>query len=253
MATEVTAEEADEAGNPTCLDLLIDEISGAGWKFNLAKEKSFYIRRVTWFRENVLSAVTKLAAFLDKPDLPNGGGKGPSAFEIFEAQFREANPDWFVSGFEWDRPFSARQAIDALSMRTRKPLSFEKAAKSIVLCACAAQALKEEGKTSVTVEQVLSTMKIEPAVFYIQDFTTNLFRELKKNPAYVGNTLRSETAQVHLIVFDQMANGYTVTRTLAEAVREHLLRIDPTLQIGAVDSTYSAKSKGAATEEELRD
>ncbi len=237
----------------TCLDLLTDELPDMGWQLNIGTQQSFYIRRVTWFRTTILNNMRMLSEYAHKAVSADGETYLSSALEAYESRLRGDKPDWFDGGFDWNKAFSPRRAGDALTMRQRKPLSFDKAAKTIHLCACATEDLNAKGVITATADDVLVTMKIEPAVFYIQDFTTDIYRAIKRDRPSVAYDLRRVTSQSSLLVFDHMAAGYTVTRALAEKVRNCLLEFAPEYQLGEVRSAYFAQSKGATKEEALRD
>ncbi|MEO0561707.1 MAG: hypothetical protein AAF125_06320, partial [Chloroflexota bacterium] len=92
------------------------EFVEAGWELTVAKQKSFYVTGALWFAQHVLPEVTKLAHY------------EPEFMDALEEQ-----ESWHIEALNWNEHFSTRQAIDALSLKKRRPLRFTKAAHTILL------------------------------------------------------------------------------------------------------------------------
>ncbi|MEM6890368.1 MAG: hypothetical protein AAF636_19875 [Pseudomonadota bacterium] len=224
----------------TCVSLLTDDITYDGWQFTLGDKKAFYIRGATWFKTNVLREVTKLGKFID--ELPD-----------FEAQIRKDYPDWMIPGFDWDKNYSSRQAIDGLSLTKRKPLKFDKAVKTIHFCQIAAKKLKAKGKTDIDPSDVYKRMRIEPAVFYLSDLDSKTLEALIKEDEKILDDLRDACAQTHKLVFDDMAKGHTVTKKLAEGVEKLISGHKTSLSVGKIGFKHHDGLRKASDRETLSD
>ena len=224
----------------SCVSLLTDNISYEGWQFTLGLKKAFYVRGATWFRTNVLRETTKIGKYIE--ELPS-----------FEEKIRSTSPDWMIPGFDWSRDFASRQAIDGLSLSKRKPLRFDKAVKTLHFCQVVAQRLKSEGKTDVDSSDVYKKMRIEPAVFYLRDLDSRALKSLEEEVPNVLNDLCEHCAQVHKLVFDDMARGHTVTRKLAERVSDLVTSRKAKVSVGTIEFRHREGLRSASELETLSD
>lgn len=189
---------------------------------------------------NVLREVTKLSKFIDK--LPE-----------FEKEIFEQYPNYLIPGFNWTKAFSHRQAIDGLSIAKRKPLKFDKAVKTILLCHLAAKALKEEGFINAEPSDVYKNMRIEPAVFYLRDFDIRALNALLDKEAYLISDLTDASGQTHKMVFEDMARGYTVTRKLAENLMTFMSKHKIDIPVGPIQFKYRDGNRRVSDRETLSD
>lgn len=205
-----------------------------GWDITVARQKSFYVTGAMWFTQNVISEVTKIS--------------------FYEAEFYELlekRKSWRVLSFDFDERFSTRQAIDALSLKKRRPLRFFKAAQTILLCEAV---IREQAKVygvTATVEDLYRNMKIEPAVYFLEGYDIDLHRRILKNhPEFKPLALRA-CGQRFMEVFEDMARGYTVTYGLATSFRD-VVRVFAAQEIGDVLPEVYSRSYGASIEEAIQ-
>lgn len=228
------------SGGGTCVDLMTDDIQHEGWQFNVGSMKVFYVRGATWFKTNVLNEVTRL----------NQGYS--DQLESFVHDINEAHPGWLIGGFNWEKSFAPRQAVDSLSLKRRKPIKFEKAVKTLYLCRLAASKQAEEGRLSFDPFDIYKKMRIEPAAFYIQDFDLDALKDMRKKKPKIEDELRERTGQISRKVFEEMAAGHTVTKRLADRTREALSAEG--FDVGSVDYRYRDDvQRGAAKSASLVD
>ena len=215
------------------LDLLTErDFVKPGWELTIGMQRAFYIRGVTRFRINILNRMTELLK-LSQETLED------------DALF-SGKSNWKIRGFDWQQPFSPRQAMDALSLRARRPLRFDKAVKVILLCDSVAKTKSQENGSSLT-DNVLEFMKIEPAVYYLPEFNENMLALLQHENRVTMRDLRDATGQPSATVFFDMALGKTVTRSLAQKVCETLNSLCPDIYLGKIESTYSRDHTGGAS------
>lgn len=206
----------------SAIDLLIEDVSYTNWEYSIALQKSFYVRGATWFHANVLNPISDLQ-------------KRPT--EDFVEIFRRF-PAFNALDLKWDEKFSPRQAMSALSLRARQPIKFYKAVQTVLLCDQITRERVKSGDSAALEDEALRRMRIEPAVFYIQDFDSEQLEEFKKTDRQILETLREETGQRSRVVFGEMASGHTVTKELADKTRDVLISLFPDRKIGAVDFRY---------------
>lgn len=204
-----------------------------GWDITVARQKSFYVTGAMWFSQNVISEVTKVS--------------------FYESEFYdllEKRKSWRILSFDVEERFSTRQAIDALSLKKRRPLRFFKAAQTILLCeAVLVEQAKMYGVTA-TIEDLYNTMRIEPAVYYLEGYDLELHRRLQKNhPEFKTLALRA-CGQRFMEVFEDMARGYTVTYSLAVNFRD-VVRLFAAQETGDVLPEIYSRSYGASVEEAI--
>lgn len=205
-----------------------------GWDITVARQKSFYVTGAMWFTQNVLSEVTKI-----------------SFYETEFYDLLEKRKTWRAFSFDFDERFSTRQAIDALSLKKRRPLRFFKAAQTILLCEAV---LREQAKVygiSTTIDDLYRNMRIEPAVYFLEGYDIDLHRRiLKNNPEFKPLALRA-CGQRFMEVFEDMARGYTVTYSLAVSFRD-VVKNFAEQEIGEVVPEIYSRSYGASTEEAIQ-
>lgn len=205
-----------------------------GWDITVARQKSFYVTGAMWFTQNVVSEITKI-----------------SFYESEFYELLEKRKSWRTLSFDFDERFATRQAIDALSLKKRRPLRFFKAAQTILLCeAVLTEQAKVYGVTT-TVEDLYHHMRIEPAVYFLEGYDIDLHRRLLKNsPEFKPLALRS-CGQRFMEVFEDMARGYTVTYGLATRFRDVVVNFAEK-EIGEVVPEIYSRSYGATTEEAIQ-
>jgi hypothetical protein len=205
-----------------------------GWDITVARQKSFYVTGAVWFAQNVLSEVTKIS--------------------FYEAEFYELlekRKSWKTLSFDFDERFAARQAIDALSIKKKRPLRFVKAAQTILLCeAVLAEQARVYGVTA-TVEDLYHHMRIEPAVYFLEGYDIELHRRILKNSPEIKPLALRSCGQRFMEVFEDMARGYTVTYGLAARFRDVVLQFAEQ-EVGEVVPEIYARSYGATNQEAIQ-
>jgi hypothetical protein len=162
----------------------------------------------------------------------------------------ESRKSWHVDALNWNEHFSPRQAIDALSLKKRRPLRFMKAAQTILLCEVVLLEDRKQRDLNVSVEELYENMRIEPAVYYLEGYDMNLHRALIRDFEAFRPTALRACRQRFMDVFEDMARGYTVTQALATRFRNVVAEFAPS-EIGAVVPESYVNSLGASTEEAL--
>lgn len=202
-----------------------------GWEITSARQKSFYVTGAIWFTQHILPEVTKLAHY--EP-------------EFYDTLYQRK--EWHAAALNWSEHFSPRQAIDALSLKKRRPLRFIKAAQTILLCEVVLNEDKILRSINASVEDLYSHMKIEPAVYYIEGYDMNLHQTLVRDVETFRPTALRACKQRFMGVFEDMARGYTVTYDLATKFREVVSEFAPD-EIGNVVPEIYSQSLGASTRE----
>ena len=213
-------------------DLLTrSEFINASWEITTARQKSYYVSGSVWFTQHVLPEITKIAHY--EP-------------EFYDTLYRRKS--WHIATLNWDEHFSPRQAIDALSLKKRKPLRFMKAAQTILLCEVVLNEDKELRHINATVEDLYENMKIEPAVYYVEGYDISLHNKLLRDVENFRPTALRACRQRFMNVFEEMARGYTVTFDLATKFRNVVAKFAPN-EIGEVAPEIYFASRGASTSE----
>jgi hypothetical protein len=127
---------------------------------------------------------------------------------------RLTRPAWTSNEVKWDQTFSLTQVYAA---RRKEALKFGKAAKVLLLCEVVAQAEK-----GIPPSVLYSRMRIEPALFGIADFDSELLRDACGQKENLLGLLRSSCNQTTAKVFEDMASGSAVSYRLAWMTRETL-------------------------------
>jgi len=221
------------------LDLLLsNDFVNSAWEATHGKLRAYYVRGATEFMAEVFEhqPVSHLL-HLDA-----------AQFDV-DTLFEDL-PHWKIKGFDWNSPFSARQAMDALTLTNRKPVRFDKAVKTILLChrICKERA---NGTTSFDCGYVLRNMRIEPAVYYIRDFDANFLAAVGDGHAQVVRKLTDAINQPTRAVLEDLAEGKTVTLRLAEIIVAAFKVLYPNQSIGSVDHRYSRFHRKGATQHEI--
>ena len=235
MSTPQAPEPQAPAVADDAIGLLTVDVCHTGWEHSIAQKKSFYVRGATWFYNNVMRPISDIQ-------------KRPA--EDFDSIFKRL-PEFRKLSLDWDEAFSPRQAMSALSLRNRQAIRFHKAVQTILLCDQIVRERVDSRQIDVPVDEALRRMRIEPAVFYIQDFDSEELAKLKSQEPQILERLRAETDQRTRAVFGDLAAGKTVTRQLAEMTRAALVKILPDTEFGAVDCGHRPGVKGAATPAEV--
>lgn len=202
-----------------------------GWEITSARQKSFYVTGAIWFTQHILPEVTKLAHY--EP-------------EFYDTLYQRK--DWHVAALNWSEHFSSRQAIDALSLKKRRPLRFIKAAQTILLCEVVLNEDKIIRAINASAEDLYEHMKIEPAVYYLEGYDIDLHRTLVRSVKTFQPTALRACKQRFIDVFEDMARGYTVTYDLASKFKEVVSEFAPN-RIGNVVPEIYSQSFGASTNE----
>ncbi len=184
------------------------------WDVLFGGNMAFYVRGTTLFRRAAyeFDKVARLAKQIDR----------------MKAHLRQMR-GWGSNMFDWDSDFSHGQVRQAWD---QKPRSFDKAAQVILLCAVAAQEAKHMQSNFPDGNAVMAYMKIEAAVYYIQDFTPQVLARI--DSAYLDE-VRKMLGQRDIKVFADMAAGLTVTWKLANGLRAALREDLPELDVGDVE------------------
>lgn|GEM_PF-4231724 len=206
------------------LSLLEDDVSYPGWEHQTGDTRSFYVRGFTWFRDNVL----------DKKLHVTDCGSHISTMKERLAE----RASWHTLKFQWDDRFSRRQFIDAASIMRKPPPKFQKAAEILLLCEVIADDLHAADPTRPSGDDIYKYMRIEAAVSYIHGFTRQAFEEL---PLRDKELLRQWTGQGANDVFQDMAEGLTVTQRLATRTRQFYATRVPELDLGGVGFRLSQR------------
>lgn len=203
----------------------------AGWEITTAKQKSFYVTGAMWFSQHVVSEITKVAHYTPEFD-----------------EAVENRGLWRVEALNWNEHFSTRQAIDALSLKKRKPLRFIKAAHTILLCEVVLEEDQKVRGISTAAEELYKNMRIEPAIYYVEGYDTALHRALMREADTFRPKALRACKQRFMNVFEDLARGYTVTYELAKNFHQVVSEFAPN-EIGEVVPEIYADSLGASVEE----
>ena len=184
------------------------------WDVLFGATKAFYVRGTTLFRraDFDFDKVARLARNIEKMKIHLKHMRG-----------------WGSRVFDWNSDFSHGQIRRAWD---QEPLSFDKAAQVILLCAASAQIGKKTDSDFPDGRSVTTYMRIEPAVYYIRDFTPDVLARI--DTAHLDE-LRKTFGQREMMVFADMAAGMTVTWKLANGLRAALREDVPELDIGDVE------------------
>jgi hypothetical protein len=228
-------------GRPTLItleDLLMEEIIHPGWEGSVGTMRSYYIRGATWLRGNVLPVVSDLNERTNED------------FTALLANY----PGIAAAHFNWQQAYSPRQGMAALSLKKRSPIMFNKAVQTILLCQKIADERIAAGSSTAGANDVMSRLRIDPAIFYIRDFDQEQLDRLAGANPHVLERLREMTGQRTRVVFGDMARGQTVTKRLAEATRLALGELFPNEDFGGIDFRYQPGfTLAASTSEALVD
>ncbi len=207
--------------------LLVTDVRADGWERNTATQNAFYVRGFTWFRDTVLDDrlnVTDCPLYID--DMKAELGKRTA---------------WLATHFSWTSTFGGRQFIDAASPTKSYAPNFQKAAEIILLCEVIATGLRQKHGSGPTADDVLSHMRIEPALSFIHNFHQGIIETLTTPQKAV---LRQWTGQFGNDVFlDMTANKKTVTHKLAERTLRFFRQNVPDADLGEVDFRHYPKRK----------
>lgn len=207
-------------------DLLSQDITQPGWSINVASSKVFFVRGVTWLRENLLRQSNSINPYVTAL---------PSYLKDYE--------DFLGGDFDWAQRFSTRQAGNAISLNRRKALRFDKAVLTILSCDLYARNIFDEDRQPST---VFGNMFVEPSVFYIRDFDKAAMNEMLESKPDMLEILRDGTDQTSRKVFEQMASGMNVTKELADKTLEIIRKEIPASTVGDVDWRPRDGSRGPA-------
>ncbi len=226
------------------------------WETNLAPKKIFYIRGYSWFRESV-GSVTSVSqdsqANLVKEMLEIVNGRS----------------EWSRHANIRENDFSFRLQVAEALGAGRACQKLQKALGTLGVCEAFLKQQLDAGKTNVTVKQMYERMHIQPACFYISNFTSQLIETAREVDSKFLSKLEEETGQLRHSVFHEMAltesrsgafKRSLVTRELAEGVADALKKMldaDDRLQAldpGRVSCVYDASVKGqkASKNEHIR-
>lgn len=203
--------------------LLLPHQMHGGWEVDLAPKKLFATRGLSTFRSQFGPNVTELAKFIPemrKTLLTLNG--------------------WGFRHLKWAEDFSPRQ-INAAYAKT--PVSFEKAAQLILLCAVAAETRHQNGDMAEDGNQYLNFLTIEPRVYFIHDFTSAVFEQINTRDSGFWDRLRDYCQQGSSAVFRDMAHHGSksrVTFNLAQVVKAKL-NANFGVNLGKIDSFVVGK------------
>jgi len=210
------------------IDLLMQNIEYDGWEHQIGNQRAFIVRGFTWFFNCLAS---------------NGNNRRAANFEDKKyidrmQKILESRDEWINLPFPWNEDFSPRQAMYASSAKSnpsKRFLSFYKAVQTIVLC----EAIIEDIKN--TTLDVYENMRIQPSLSYIHEFEQKHLDVLNKNKQF--DELIEITGQKTRSVFNEMAQGHSVTEVLAVAVHQFFRDKHPEISIGSVDFRPNARMK----------
>lgn len=197
-----------------------------GWELEIGNSKGFRLRGQSWFKLNVINNTKtvlgnpeeELKKVLDEDQkLPND-------------QRRWSHPVFDLSA----EKFASNQLYAAFR---REPLIFPRAIQSLILCAAAAEKISP----TVSFNDVLEKMSLEPAFSYIYGFTPSTIENI--DAAYPGflDRLAVVTSQPSRKIFSNMADGELATYKLAMWVREAIMN-EPRLNVTLGDIMIRPKS-----------
>ena len=235
------AEKAEAAGGfPADLkDLLSDDITYAGWEQATGIKKAFYVRGFTWFRDAVLAGranITEAANWV--PGMRK---------RLLSRQ------SWVREKFDWQEGFSARQFIDAASVSRRAPLRFAKAVQVLVLCEAIAEDLRGRYGDIPQVAEIYARMRIQPAVSYIHAFDRTAIEAMQAEDSSAMVKLRRYTGQPTPQVFQDMADGKTVSETLAKRTAKFIGEKHPSISLGEVSHRLDRRRSFVPSDYEFLD
>lgn len=214
-------------------DLLVHDVTYPGWETETAQAKAFYVLGVTWFRTNVLAQVTAIGRYI------------PRMHEVISRR-----QEWQCGTvFNWDEPFSERQAHRSLAPSSREPLKFQKAVQTLVACEAAAE---DRLGTDFSQDEFYRRMRIEAAVSYIHDFDELKLNKMRDRRPDFLTVLMQKTGQRGTSVFTDMVHDKkTVTHKLCLKVKEIIDRDFPSSGIGIVDFRFDPIHKARPSQNEF--
>ena len=218
--------------------LLADPLpeDAGNWLATVAQHKAFYVRGYTWYGKNVSQIVL----------LENDRKITPLVKKM--KYLVKSRPAWQNSGLNWGGQFSYRKQVrEALGFKAvaRQPQFFSKAVQTLAFCEAQLITLHKSGKIEIHPYEMYDHMKIQAATYYISNFSSVLFEDLKAQTKNLVSLLLTRTHQVNPQVFDDMAakdsgDGHierkTVTRNLAIATKSAIEELCAGVDLGPVTS-----------------
>jgi hypothetical protein len=218
MGGDMALDFPDSAGA-----LLLPHLMHGGWEVDLAPKKLFATRGLSTFRREFGPNVTELAKFI------------PEMRETLSAL-----SGWDFRHLKWAEDFSPRQINAAYS---KTPVSFEKAAQLILLCAVAADSRHKAGNLVNDGNYYLKFLTIEPRVYFVHDFSPAVLEQVNAKDSGFWDRLRDYCQQGSSAVFKDMAyHGAKsrVTLNLAQIVKAKI-KANFGINLGKIDSFVSGK------------
>ncbi len=182
-----------------------------GW-LELATQNLFYVRGLRTFKEHFGLTVSLLHPFV-----------GPMR-ELLATQ-----KGWGISALPWGQTFHPRQLGAAYR---QEAISYDKAAQVILTCALAMQSTGG----ALGADWVFDNLRIQPALYLIRGYDKTTIERMRADPRGVGffEYLRQQCGQEHVGVFVDMANGFLVTRNLAEEAQKLMTEAFTEFDIGTL-------------------
>jgi hypothetical protein len=154
-------------------------------------------------------------------------------------------PRWLSLPFDWQSELATNQIRRTLH---RQPLQFDKAAKAILLLEVLAST-KERSEQSEITDSIYNYVRIEPAVYYLDLFTTDTLDELRERN--ILSILRNECGQETDQVFQDLANNGTVTFPLINKIDNVLRERVPNLSVGEITVATREHRRRTSTHEQI--
>ncbi|MGJ5067529.1 hypothetical protein [Bradyrhizobium oligotrophicum] len=233
-SAKVTVAARADAVASDVLQLLEFDVSYPGWEHETAKQKAFYVRGFSWFRDKVIKDLLNITDCDTYVDEMKGRLKTRSK--------------WIEKPFEWNDDFGARQFINAASPVKRLTPKFHKAVECLLLCEVIADSLHLKDGSRPTGAEVYSNMSIEAAVSFIHGLDLGMLDNLTDNE---WAALRRSTGQQSNHVFLEMAQGKTVTHKLAIRTRHFLANRKSSGRLGDASFRFSTTRKYKPSDFEL--
>ena len=191
----------------------VEEVFPNDWRFTVARNRAFYVRGISWFRDHVQSNIRSI-------DRPN-----ERITEIISKEDR-----WISSSFDFSKNYAINQQL--YPAFRKNPLLFEKAISTIILLY---SYCRQNGHDS----DVLNRFSVEPAVSYIKSFSGDLLQEIEKENQHYLHALAEATLQGTKDILYKLADGKgTVTHKLAHRIRGAIaedFKHNERIYVGAVD------------------
>lgn len=216
------------------LRMLEFDVSYSGWEHQTAKQKAFYVRGFTWFRDNVLNGKLNIT------DCDTYVGEMKTRLQT--------RSKWLERKLDWQDDFGARQFINAASPIKRLTPKFHKAVECLLLCEVIADDLHKRDRSQPTGAAIYDHMTIEAAVSFIHGFHRGTLDALSDRER---SALRTATGQQSDSVFYDMAEGKTVTHKLAQRTHRFFVSRRQSARLGEVSFRFFANRKYKPSEHEI--